>query len=120
MLDALNVQGTTDAPYTHTANPLCERQNCVVVKNLGLLLKQACTKGWVRLLPSPVLRMNFERSSSTPFKLLANCFMGDVLRGFSKNPSLKIARAVYEIGRDYKEESDNLSKANSNKFVNVR
>ena len=27
VLNALNVEVTTGVPYTHTSNPLCERQN---------------------------------------------------------------------------------------------
>ena len=30
VLNALNVEVTTGVPYTHTSNPLCERQNGVV------------------------------------------------------------------------------------------
>ena len=67
VLNALNVEVTTDVPYTHTSNPLCERQNRVVEQNLRILMKQECTKDWVRLVPSAVLTMNSQRSSSTGF-----------------------------------------------------
>ena len=43
-------------PYTHTSNPLCERQNRVVEQNLRILMKQERTKDWVRLVPWAVLR----------------------------------------------------------------
>ena len=33
VLNALNVEVTTRVPYTHTSNPLCERQNRVVEQN---------------------------------------------------------------------------------------
>ena len=38
--NALNVEVTTGMPYTHTSNPLCERQNRVVEQNLRILMKQ--------------------------------------------------------------------------------
>ena len=44
LLDALNVEVTTGVPYTHTSNPLCERQNRVVEQNLRILMKQECIK----------------------------------------------------------------------------
>ena len=51
VLDAVNIHVTTGVPYTHTTNPLCERQNCVVEQNLRILMKQERTKDWVRLVP---------------------------------------------------------------------
>ena len=36
--DAMNVPVTTVVPYTHTSNPLCEGQNCVVEQNLMILM----------------------------------------------------------------------------------
>ena len=67
VLNALNVDVTTSVPYTHTSNPLCERQNRVVEQNLRILMKQEHTKDWVRLVPWAVLTMNSQRSSSTGF-----------------------------------------------------
>ena len=67
VLDALNVQVTTGVPYTHTSNPLCERQNRVVEQNLRILMRQERTKDWVRLLPWAVLTMNSQESSSTGY-----------------------------------------------------
>ena len=67
VLNALNVEVTTGVPYTHTSNPLCERQNRVVEQNLRILMKQERTKDWVRLVPWAVLSMNSQRSSSTGF-----------------------------------------------------
>ena len=67
VLNALNVEVSTGVPYTHTSNPLCERQNHVVEQNLRILMKQERTKDWVRLVPWAVLTMNSQRSSSTGF-----------------------------------------------------
>ena len=67
VLNALNVEVNTGVPYTHTSNPLCERQNGVVEQNLRILMKQERTKDWVRLVPWAVLTMNSQRSSSTYF-----------------------------------------------------
>ena len=67
VLNALNVEVTTGVPYTHTSNPLCERQNRVVEQNLRILMKQERTKDWVRLVPWAVLSMNSQQSSSTGF-----------------------------------------------------
>ena len=67
VLNALNVEVTKGVPYTHTSNPLCERQNRVVEQNLTILMKQEHTKDWVRLVPWAVLTMNSQRSSSTGF-----------------------------------------------------
>ena len=67
VLNALNVEVTTGVPYTHTSNPLCERQNRVVEQNLRILMKQERTKDWVRLVPWAVLTINSQPSSSTGF-----------------------------------------------------
>ena len=67
VLNAFNVEVTTGVPYTHTSNPLCDRQNRVVEQNLRILMKQERTKNWVRLVPWAVLTMNSQRSSSTSF-----------------------------------------------------
>ena len=39
VVDALNVHVTTGVPYTHTSNPLCERENGVLERNLRILMK---------------------------------------------------------------------------------
>ena len=67
VLNVVDVQVTTYVPYTHTSNPLWERQNRVVEHNLGMLMKQGRTKDWIRLLPWAVLTMDSQRSSSTGF-----------------------------------------------------
>ena len=43
VLGALNVHVTTNFPYTHTSNPLCERQNRLVEQNLRILMKESGT-----------------------------------------------------------------------------
>ena len=58
VLDALNVHVTTDVPYTHTSNPLCQRQNRVLEQHLRILMKQERTKDRVRLLRWAVRTMN--------------------------------------------------------------
>ena len=67
VLNGLNVEVTTGVPYTHTSNPLCERQNRVVEQNLRILMKHERTKHWVRLVLWAVLTMNSQRNSSTGF-----------------------------------------------------
>ena len=67
VLNPLEVEVTTGVPHNHTSNPICERQNRVVEQNLRILMKQQCTKDWVRLVPWGWLTMNSERSSSTGF-----------------------------------------------------
>ena len=97
MLNALNVEVTTGVPYTHTSNPLCERQNRVVEQNLRTLMKQEGTKDWVRLVPLAVLTMNSQRSPSMgfdPHKL----FHGGRPAWFFKTPFLRTSRALLGIG----------------------
>ena len=40
VLDALNVHVNSGVPYTHTSNPLCERQIRTLGQNLRILMKQ--------------------------------------------------------------------------------
>ena len=92
VLDALDVHVSTGVPYTHTSNPLCERQNRVLEQNLRIVMKQERTKDWVCLLPWAVLTMNSQESSSigyTPHEL----FHGGVLRGSSKPLFQRTTRA---------------------------
>ena len=67
VLNAFNVEVPTGVPYTHTSNPLCERQNRVAEQNLRILMKQERTKDCIRLVPWAVLTMTSQRSSSTGF-----------------------------------------------------
>ena len=38
-------------PYSHTSNPLCERQIRVLKENVRIWCKTERTRDWVRLLP---------------------------------------------------------------------
>ena len=67
VLNALNVEVTTDVPENNGSNPLCERQNNVVEQNLRILMKQERDKDLVRPVPWAVLTMNLQRNSSTGF-----------------------------------------------------
>ena len=67
VLDALKVLVPTDVPYSHTSNPLCDRQNRVMEQNLRILMEQERTEDWVRLLPRTVLTMISQESSSTRY-----------------------------------------------------
>ena len=69
VLNALNVEVTTGVPYTHTSNPLCERQNRVAEQNLRILMKQERTKDWVRSRTSSTL-------GSADHELTAELFYG--------------------------------------------
>ena len=51
VLNGINVEVTTGVPYTHTSNPLCERQKRVVEHNLRIVMTQERTKDWVCLVP---------------------------------------------------------------------
>ena len=48
---ALNVRVHTGVPYTHTSNPLCERQSRVFRQCMRILLKREKTSDWVKLIP---------------------------------------------------------------------
>ena len=65
VLNALNVHVSTGELSTHKSSTLCEKWKCVVEQNVRVLMKQECTKDWVRLLPWAVLGMNSQKSSST-------------------------------------------------------
>ena len=85
VLDALNVHGTTDLPYTDTSNRLCERQNCVVEQNLRILMKQERTKEWSRLLPWAIRTMNAQQISPTGY-ILHRSFPGGRAASFFQKP----------------------------------
>ena len=73
VLRSLNVQVSTGIPYTHTSNPLCERQIRVLKESMRIWCKTERTKDWVRLLPVISLMMNSQESSATgdsPHELL--------------------------------------------------
>ena len=67
VLRSLNVQVSTGIPYSHTSNPLCERQIRVLKKNVRIWCKAERTRDWVRLLPVISLMMNSQESSATGY-----------------------------------------------------
>ena len=97
VLNALNVEVTTGVPYTHTSNPLCDRQNRVVEQNVRILMKKERTKDCVRLVPWAVLTMNSQRSSSTGLTPHALSHGGRPA-WFFKTTFLRTSRALWEIG----------------------
>ena len=75
VLRSLNVQVSTGIPYTHTSNPLCERQIQVQEENVRIWCKTEGTKDWVRLLSVISLMMKSPESSATGY-LPHELFMG--------------------------------------------
>ena len=67
VLRSLNVQVSTGIPYSHTSNPLCERQIRVLKENVRIWCKTERTRDWVRLLPVISLIMNSQESSATGY-----------------------------------------------------
>ena len=65
---------STGIPYTHTSNPLCERQIRVLKANVRIWCKTGRTKDWLRLHPVISLMMNSATSATgySPYEL----FMG--------------------------------------------
>ena len=59
--------GVNRIPYTHTSNPLCERQIRVLKENVRIWCKTARTRDWVRLLPHISSMMNSQESSATGY-----------------------------------------------------
>ena len=115
VLDALNVHLTTGVPYTHTSNPLCEKQNPVVEQSLGILMKQERTKDWVCLLPWAVLTMNSQDSSSIgvpqpPHKL----FHGQPPAWFFKTPFPEDYKSPVGDWLEHRQDLANLARANLN------
>ena len=64
---SLNVRVSTGIPYTHTSNPLCERQIQVLKENVTIWCKTERTKDWVRLLPVISCMMNSQESLATGY-----------------------------------------------------
>ena len=111
VLDALNVHVTTGVPYTHTSNPLCERQNRVLEQNLRILMKQERTKDWVCLLPWAVLTMKSQESSSTgytPDELLH----GGRPAWFFKTPFPEDYKSPVGDWLEHRQDHANLARAN--------
>ena len=67
VLRFLNVQVSMGIPYTHTSNPLCERQIRVLKENVMIWCKTERTKDWVRLLPVVSLMMNSQENLATGY-----------------------------------------------------
>ena len=67
VLTSLDVPVFTGIPYSHTTNPLCERQIRVLKENVRMWCKAEHTRDWVRLLPVICLMMNSQESSSTGY-----------------------------------------------------
>ena len=111
VLDALNVQVTTRVPYTHTSNPLCERQNRVVEQNLRILMKQERTKDWVRLLPWAVLTMNCQESSSTGYTPHEH-FHGGCPAWFFKTPFPEDYKSPVRDWLEHRQDLANRARAN--------
>ena len=88
VLRSLNVQVSTGIPYTHTSNPLCERQIRVLKENVRISCKTERNKDWVRLLPVISLMMNSQESSATGSSPMS-C-SGDTRRGSYTLPISRI------------------------------
>ena len=111
VLDALNVNVTTSVPYTHTSNPLCERQNRVFEQNLRTQMKEQRIKDWVRLLPWAVLTMNCQERSSTghtPHEL----FHGGRPAWFFKTPFPEDYKSPVGDWVEHRQDLGNLARAN--------
>ena len=67
VLRSLNVLVSTGIPYTHTSNPLCERQIRGLKEKVRIWCKTERSKDWVRLLPFISLMMNSQGSSATGY-----------------------------------------------------
>ena len=102
---------TTGVPYTHTSNPLFERQNRVLEQNLRILMKQERTKDSVRLLPWAVLTMNSRESYSTgctPHEL----FHGGQPAWFVKPPFPEDYKSPAGDVLEHRQDLANLARAN--------
>ena len=69
VLRSIIVRVSTGIPYTHTSNPLCERQIRVLKENVRIWCKTERTKDWVRLLPDISLMLNSQEKSATGYPL---------------------------------------------------
>ena len=67
VLRFLNVQASEGISYTHTSNPLCERQIRVSKENVRIWCKTERTRDWVRLLRVISLMTNSQESSATGY-----------------------------------------------------
>ena len=67
VLRSINFQVSTGIPYSHTSNPLCERQIRVLKENVGIWCTTERTRGWVRLFPVLSFLMNSQGSSAADY-----------------------------------------------------
>ena len=93
--------------YTHTSNPLCERQIRVLKENVRIWCKTERTRDWVRLRPVISLMMNSQERSATGYSL-HDLFMG--------RPAWSLHAPYPEdsystIGKWVKEQLDKVEKA---------
>ena len=107
VLRSLNVQVSTGISYTHTTNPLCERQIRVLKENVRIWCKTERTKDWVSLLPVISLMMNVQESSATGYSPL-ELFMGR-LAWFLQVPYPEDSYST--VGKWMKEQQDKVDKA---------
>ena len=98
---------STGIPYTHTSNPLCERQIRVLKENVRIWCKTERTKDWVRVLLVISLMMNSQESSATGY-LPHELFMGRPAR-FLHAPYP--ADSYSTVGKWVKEQQDKVDKA---------
>ena len=107
VLRSLNVRVSTGIPYTHTSNPLCERQIQVLKGNVRIWCKTERTKDCVRPLPVISLILNSQESSATgctPHEL----FMGRPA-WFLHAPYPEDSYST--VGKGVKEQQDKVDKA---------
>ena len=64
VLRSLTVQVSTGIPFTHTSNPLSERQIRVLKENVRIWCRTERTRDWVTPLPVRTLMMNSQESSA--------------------------------------------------------
>ena len=98
---------STAIPYTHTSNPLCERQIRVLKENVRIWCKTERTKDWVRLLPVISLLMNSQEGSATGYTT-RELFMGR-LAWFLQAPYPEGSYST--VDKWVKEQQDKVDKA---------
>ena len=98
---------STGIPYTHTSNPLCERQIRVLKANARIWCKTERTKDWVRLLSVISLMTNSQESSATNYSP-HELFMGRPA-WFLHAPYPEVSYST--VGKWVKEQQDKGDKA---------
>ena len=109
VLRSLNVEVSTGIPYTHTRNPLCERQIRALKENTRIWCTTKRTKDCVRLLPVISLMMNSQESSPTGYSP-HELFMGRPA-WFLHAPYPD--ESCSTVGKRVKEEHNKVDKANA-------